>query len=126
MLLCLLFAMAGAPAVAADKSGSYAIRGMGAKSCYSYRQAREQQADERYRDYLAGYLSAFNVLSEDTYSISGGLPTPEILLWLDDFCASQQMFSFEHALYAFVEAHQEKRMRSARPKQRGWGGGNAP
>ncbi len=119
----LALCLGAAPADAADSSHSYAIRGMGAKSCHSYNQARKQQADSHYRDYLAGYLSAFNLLSEDTYSIGGGRSTPEIMLWLDEFCGEQALHSYEHALHIFTEAHWEQRQRKARSKsgQGGWG-----
>ena len=99
--------------MAMDKNGDYAVWGMGRKSCYSYDQARASGDYGPYKDYLMGYLTAYNVMTEDTYLISGKMNLEEILEWMDDYCESRQMNSFELALADFIREHRETRLKNA-------------
>ncbi|MEX0952168.1 MAG: hypothetical protein WDZ86_07795 [Gammaproteobacteria bacterium] len=113
LLLCLgLLATTAAPAQAADKKGNYAIWGTGNESCHSYSQARSSEADEPFRFYLMGYLTAFNVHQNDTYSISGDLRLTDVLAWFDDYCDQHAVHGFELALKNFVGEHYEKRLQA--------------
>ncbi len=102
---------------ATDKNGSYAIWGMGRKSCYSYNLAREAGDYVRYKDYLMGYLTAYNAMAEDTYRIAGKMELDDILEWMDDYCEFKQVHSFELALADFINEHKEKRMKKAPSKR---------
>ena len=94
---------------AADKNNNYAIWGMGRKVCNNYSQAREAEDYVRYKDYLMGYLTAYNKLAEDTYRISGKKDLNEILEWTDDYCETKQIHSFESAVTDFIIEHTETR-----------------
>lgn len=95
----------------ADKSGNYAIWGKGQNSCYRYLKARSATADEAYKDYIMGYLTAYNAVTPETFSISRNMNLDEIMTWLDDYCDLNQMHGLEQSLLEFIAGHYEKRYR---------------
>lgn len=98
------------PAFATDKSGNYAIWGVGNSSCIKYTSTRAAKNDtNEYRYFLMGYLTAYNYQSEQTYSISNSMTLDEILTWFDGECELKPTSSFEQAIMAFIIEHHEKR-----------------
>lgn len=100
-------------AQAADSQGNYAVWGMGNQSCHAYNKAREKGNTEDFKYYLMGFLTAYNVHQQETYSISSATPMPEIMDWLDEFCDSHQVHSFENAINNFISEHYKDRMKAA-------------
>lgn len=104
----------GSSVHAADKEGNYAVWGMGNQSCHAYNKARtgaEGEADT-FKYYVMGYLTAYNVHQSETYSISSATPMPDIMVWLDEFCDSHAVSSFETALKNYISEHFEGRMKT--------------
>ena len=99
------------PVHAADNSGNYAIWGSGNKSCHSFNLARAEDEDGKYRDYLMGYLTAYNHQTPETYSISRDMNLDDVLTWMDEQCQLKPIVSFEEALVNFVIEHYEDRMK---------------
>lgn len=100
-------------ASAADKDGNYAVWGVGSKSCYHFTQALGRGEAEVFRNYVTGYLTAYDAITEDTYSIGAGKDLDQIMAWITDYCAKKQIHSFEQALAELtVEQHPQ---RSRRP-----------
>ena len=97
---------------AADRLGNYAIWGPGQKSCYRYLKERTAAEDAPYKSYVMGYLTAYNAVTPETYSISRDMNLDEILVWLDDYCDVNQMGGIEAAMLEFISAHHEKRFRT--------------
>ena len=95
---------------AADNSGNYAIWGHGNKSCHSYNLARADD-DSKFKDYIMGYLTAYNHQTPETYSISRDMNLDEVLTALDDQCQLKPVISFEEALVSFIIEHYENRMK---------------
>ncbi|MGI9229389.1 MAG: hypothetical protein ACR2P9_05970 [Gammaproteobacteria bacterium] len=108
--LLLIALLSGAnTALAADKTGNYAIWGKGGKSCYSYNKSRETAEDQAYKDYIMGYITAYNLFTDKTYSITAGMNMHEILGWFDDYCGDKPIHGFEQALTGFIAAHHKTR-----------------
>ena len=103
---------------AVDQSGNYAIWGKGQKSCFRYLKERAAGEDRDYRVYLMGYLTAYNAVTPETYSISRDMHLDEILSWVDDYCDSNGMHSLEQTLMEFIVNHYERRFQ-APPGRRG-------
>ena len=99
-LLCAL--ALSMPARAADKDGNYAVWGVGAKSCFHFTQAQGQPGAEAYRDFVMGYLTAYNALKEDTYNIGAGKDLDQVMAWITDYCKTKQVHGFEQALAEFT------------------------
>lgn len=98
---------------AMDKNGNYAVWSMGKKSCYSYTKAKGSDKQVLYDTFIMGYLTAYNAISAETYSISGSMTLSDILQWLDDYCELKPVHSFELALSEFLVAHKENRLKQS-------------
>ena len=124
-LRCVMLVAAAAalrPAVAADSAGNYAIWGAGARSCHQYRGVVDKADESRaFKDFLLGYLTAYNTLAPDTYNAVGGLSLVDALGWLDEYCRQHEMDSFERAIGQLLVAHHDQRMRVPPGANRGWG-----
>lgn len=109
IIFLLFYVTAG---VAADKKGNYAIWGVGNKSCHSYNLARAANEDNKYKDYIMGYFTAYNHEAVDTYSISRDMNLDAILSWIDEQCEMKPIVSFEEALTTFILDNYEGRMKT--------------
>ena len=109
------------PASAADAGGNYAIWGVGQTSCHKFVKARENEDARQYKDYLMGYLTAFNTLSEDTYNISGKTKLGEIEQWLAEYCGLHQIESFNRAIQQYATDSFESRLSVSPGSSKGWG-----
>ena len=98
-------------ALAADKSGNYAIWGKGQKSCFRYMKDRSAGKDDAYKSFIMGYLTAYNAMTPETYSISRDMKLDEIMTWVDDYCDLKQMHGIESSLLEFIASQYEKRYR---------------
>lgn len=87
---------------AADKNGNYAIWGSGARSCASFLSKLGTDEEKVYRDYSKGYLTAFNALVEDTFSISNKDTMDDIFDFLQEHCELKQIDSFDAALIEYT------------------------
>jgi len=106
------------PVTAMDKSGNYAIWGVGSSACIKYSTMRTNKEDSNYRDYVMGYMTAYNSMAEDTFSISSAMTLDDILVWLDGECEMKPTFSFDQVVMEFIITHHEKR---AKYPPRGFG-----
>ena len=111
IILCALIAALWLPAQAMDKSGNYAIWGKGQKSCFRYLKERTADRNDPYRDYIMGYLTAYNATTPDTYSVSRNMSLDEIMVWIDDYCDTNKMSGLEQSLLEFISHHHEARYR---------------
>ncbi len=103
---------------AVDSNGHFAIWGKGNKSCHSYNISRDTEEEQGYKDYIMGYLTAFNVQLPDTYRIAGEMNLDDILAWLDDYCDLKPILPFEQSLASFIRENHEKRMKKSPAKNR--------
>lgn len=120
--LCAALTAASLPALAADAGGNYAIWGAGGRSCHQFDVAAANPAEvAAFRDFLMGYLTAFNTLAPETYDALGGQPLEGALEWLRDYCDQHQMDSFERALGQLLLARHDERSRVPPGSgRRGW------
>lgn len=98
--------------LAIDSGGNYAVWGLGKKPCIAYLQAAEIGKTQDYKNYIMGYLTAYNMFTDKTYNISGRQTMAEILEQLTEYCTENQISSYESALNDFIILHYEKRQRS--------------
>ena len=112
LMSVLCAALAALPAYAADNDGNYAVWGQGKKACFHYNEARKDPdgiAMEGFRGYLMGYLSAYNAITPKTYNITGKMDLDGVLAWLDEYCGSKGMLSFEQAMLEYTDQHFKER-----------------
>jgi len=108
-----VLALANSPAPAADKNGNYAVWGPGAKSCHAYNQSTGEDARVPFRNYVMGYLTAYNAVNADTYAIAPDMNLDAVMTWFDDYCGEKPMHSFEQALIDFTSTHEAGRTKLA-------------
>ena len=100
-------------AYAVDTSGNYAVWGLGKKSCFGYQQEVAKGNIDDYKNYIKGFLTAYNIFTEKTYSISGKMTENQIVEWIDNYCEDNPMSSIESALTSFTFDHYDKRIKSS-------------
>ncbi len=103
-LCCLILAFSIFTADAKDIDGEFVVFSTGAASCGDYLQARRSGSSslEPYRQWLSGYLSAFNLIVVNTYDIVGDYQYTQIIDWLDQYCAQNQAVTFVNASAALT------------------------
>ena len=113
---------------AADKNGAYSILRMdGVVSCADVvlaadgentRRAQKPNSDqnkaytESWRivsSYVLGYLTAYNLLSPDTYDVAGHGELAGTTLWLTNYCRQNPTTDFADALQDFTLSNFPKR-----------------
>jgi hypothetical protein len=102
----------GTSAYAADTSGHYFVVGAGSRSCKEYTGATDQQ--KLYAEtWLAGYITALNRATPDTYHIVGET-TPEAMNgMIAKYCADNPDIAVGIAIHKVVEYLQPKRIRKS-------------
>ena len=94
ILLLLLFTSS---AHSADENDQYLVMGLGTSSCKAFLN-EDTEGAAYYMSWLAGYMSQYNHLQEDTYSVLGPSKTSlELETWLRDYCSINGAESFEKA-----------------------------
>ena len=81
---------------------------------------RQIENFDNFRNYIKGYITAYNTFTENTYSITGSMKEKEIIEWLNNYCEENPMSSLDTALTNFTFDHYDKRMKTSRPVRRGF------
>ena len=137
--------------MAVDKTGNYAVWGVGTKSCYAFNLSTvnylnsdnsTQKKDEglisklkfwkdkkntedevenfnAYKSYMKGFLTAYNIFTEKTFSISGSMKEKQVVEWLNDYCKENPMSTVENALTSFTFEYYDNRMKTSSRARRG-------
>ena len=111
LIMILILMLTSTAVFAVDSKGNYAVWGLGKKSCYGYSQAAAGDDFDKYKHYIKGFLTAYNIFTEKTYSITGKMNVAEVIDWLNEYCADNPMFGLEAALINFTFEHYDKRMK---------------
>lgn len=101
ILLLFLLGFAANFVNAADMAGRYLISGAGKDSCRSYVDA-DEVGRSYYRTWLSGYISSYNYLSKDTYSIVNKKTVDELEAWLRGYCFSNVKDTYEQAVKSLM------------------------
>jgi hypothetical protein len=109
-------------AAAADGAGNYAIWGVGSRSCNQFLGTGvDEHGIAPFRQFVMGYLTAYNTLQDETYNALGEMPLPDAMDWLADYCDLHRLDSFERAIMQLVLARHEQRQHRAPGAAKGWG-----
>lgn len=119
-------AAAACAAPAADPAGNYAIWGAGARSCNQFGLSAGSAERSAFRHFLMGYLTAYNTLAPETYNALGEASLEDALAWLETYCDTHKLDSFERAVMQLVAAHHAERERGAAAGDGGAAWGRAP
>ena len=104
-----------APAWGRDAEGDYKAQGLGADTCISFLTTGFKDRG-LYFSWIAGYLTAYNYLVRDTYSIAEYSGLSRTNAWLEDYCNSHPDHLLHRALKQFVTDNYRVRLKTG-PKQ---------
>lgn len=105
VLLVLMLSGYSIAANARDAQQQFAAYGVGEYSCSMYSKARAEAADEEdfIRQWLAGYVTAFNLIIGDNYDIFGSTDFEGMISWLDERCQKYPNENLTNAVARFTE-----------------------
>lgn len=88
-------------------------------SCGQYVAARNEGRRGEYRkqnihvSWIAGYLTAYNRQTPDTYDIRGQTDMSAMLLWLENYCKQNPLTAFAQTVERLTDELHPKRIRKA-------------
>jgi len=99
-----------------DKDGAYAIQGGQATSCGKYMEARAEKSVDAFAHtaFIAGYVTAYNRLTPETYDILGGTDMQSVAAWLDNYCKAHPLKGLATALDVLTAELYPRRYKSAK------------
>lgn len=112
-IVILLMLLTVTNSYAEDAKGNFAIWGAGNKSCFSYNIARENNDYNDYKNFLMGFLTAYNALVPNTFSVSGDMDIDAIIDWIDVHCETNKLDGFQQGVSAYILAHADKRLKKS-------------
>jgi hypothetical protein len=114
LIIALSFLMlAPTTVMAVDTDGNYAVWGIGKKSCFGFNKEMSGEDNAKYKHYIKGFLTAYNIFTEKTFNITGSMNETAVLEWLNEYCTDNPMSGLETALTSFTFDHYDKRRKSA-------------
>jgi len=112
-LLVLVLLCVALPAFGADANRNY--KTIGARSCGAYIDERNRLDDTRtmvaIEDWVAGWITAYNVQTPDTYDIMGSADLKSVMLWIEDWCKANPLKHLSNAMDSFAEEQYPSRKR---------------
>jgi len=120
-ILILVAAFVSAPVLAKDVNQSYASFGKGSESCLSYMEARveNKREMERFKHFIFGYLTAFNLMIPNNFNILGSRTMSDAFDWLDGYCLKAPDENISNAVAALTQAYFDER-KSIKKSTTGW------
>lgn len=90
------------PGFAADAGGNYAVWGIGQASCNQFAKAYDAATITDYKNYLSGYLTAYNTVTAGVYQATLGNTLSDNLKTVYSYCGAHRMDSFERAIQSLL------------------------
>jgi len=84
------------PAIAADKDGF--VVAMGDITCEEWVSVRKKNSYIYEEGWIAGYMSAYNLLTPEVINILGNTDMDSIYLWVDNYCQEKPLSSLFGAM----------------------------
>lgn len=120
-MIALLLLLSGgvSTAQARDYNQQFATYGAGDYSCSVYSAARKagDEQENQIRQWLAGYVTAFNLIVGGTYDIFGSTDFDGMLVWLDDRCEKYPNENLTNTVARFTEVTYSYR-KQVRPEEK--------
>ncbi len=108
----LLAILGSVGAQAADPNGRYYVVGAGSRSCQEYTAATDQQ--KVYAEtWLAGYITALNRTTTDTYHIVGETTPEQMNTLVAQYCAKNPDIALGIAIHKVIEYLHPNRIRKS-------------
>ena len=118
-MICCLFLMFNQQAMDRDFEGGYAVYGAGGDSCKAYLDSMKSGGKKQdfFIDWTIGYLTAFNVIMPNTYSVLGETDFAEAQGWLQRHCGRYPKQLYINAMIKLTEVLYPLRYQSGMKKK---------
>ena len=115
--------VASAGAQAADQQNRFAPKGAGAATCARYLEERKglTRTYAEFGGWIDGFVSAYNLLRNDTYDILTWEDTTDLARLLANFCCARPDDRFASGLVILLSSMEKDRLRAAEPVVRAEG-----
>src|SRR5689334_7920198 len=100
-LIAIGLILAATPANAMTNDGHYVSVGWGLHSCGTYVKAR-RVGDPGPMNWVAGFITAYNMTRGDTYNIAGPTDLEGLLAWLDNYCRDHPTNLMDNAVGSLI------------------------
>ena len=102
----------------ASKSGKFAVKDAGRATCERYVAARSERAAlyGLFLGWIAGYITAYNSLAEDTLDLAPWQNTELLANLLDNHCKKNPQLSFARAVNTLVNSLKATRLQGGTEK----------
>ena len=104
LCVCAAYVFSATTVWATDDTGARRVQGV--VSCASYADGRASplKVDWRYLSmgWIAGYITGYNLLAGDTYSILGSRSMDEVLVWMDEWCRANPLKTLDDGMLALL------------------------
>jgi hypothetical protein len=105
LLVLLLACWPQTAARAADSSGRFQVFGAGAVSCTNFLQTQQDpDVHTAFDIWIAGYVTALNRTTPDTWSLLNNASRTNVFAWLSDFCRQHEATQFGDAVHEMLES----------------------
>jgi len=114
--------LVSAPLQAKDTNQNFATFGKGSDSCLAYMEARldnNGREMDRFKHFVFGYLSAFNLMIPQNFNILGSRTMSDAFDWLDGYCLKAPNDNMTNAVASLTQAYYAER-NSIRKSADGW------
>lgn len=108
----LLLILISVSARAAGTDGTSAM--IGSISCGRYVENRKNQVWGQNEYWVAGYITAYNLWTPDTWDILGTSDLDSAMLWLETYCKANPLESLGMGMHYLINELRPKRHRSAK------------
>jgi hypothetical protein len=111
-IFALALALAPGLAGAADDKGQFQILGAGARPCSDY-SAATPEAKRIVETWFAGYITAMNRSTGQTYNLVGNTTVEQMHEWLGNYCRTNPQSLIAIAVHAMLEAAYPNRVQKS-------------
>lgn len=99
-------------ASAADDKGQFQILGAGSRPCSEY-SAASPQSKQFVETWFAGYITAMNRSTSQTYNLVGNATVEQMHEWLANYCRNNPQNLIAIAVHAMLEAAYPNRIQTS-------------
>lgn len=103
--------LASCSAWGGDSEGRYSGRGIG---CGEFIQDVRNNRTLQCSAWFAGYITAFNRQTADTYNILAGTDLPGVRLWMENYCKQNPLKDIDDGMRQLTSELYPRRHRTAR------------
>ena len=120
IVIVILLFLFNVDVMAADRSGKFQVYGVGYDSCGKFivvisksQKGKKNKSLVPYSIWLEGYMSAFNALSENTFSLDTKADDTDRMAFIEKYCREKPLDGYFKAVLALMDELYPRRIELA-------------